>query len=203
MDRTVDFELLKIANSQFKTIAIERRDKNGNITSKPYVEVNERVKAFRFIYPRGSIRTEQKYLIGDEPNRIVSYRCEIFDDDGNYLADGEAEEKENSSFINKTSFIENCQTSAIGRALGFVGLGIDGGIASYEEVANAQANQVEEKKVNATEKQVKLIKELYSEEMQETIKDYYKVNSLEDLNVQQASQVIAKAKNREKEKADE
>ena len=42
---------------------------------------------------------------------------------------------------NKTSYIENCETSAVGRALGMCGFGIDTSIASAEEVQNAMANQ--------------------------------------------------------------
>ncbi|MCQ2771082.1 MAG: hypothetical protein MJ236_04705, partial [Clostridia bacterium] len=51
------------------------------------------------------------------------------------------QEKESSSFINKTSFIENCETSAVGRALGFAGIGSKTSIASAEEVRNAINNQ--------------------------------------------------------------
>ena len=58
---------------------------------------------------------------------------------------GYAQEKESSSFINKTSFIENCETSAVGRALGMCGFGIDTSIASYEEVQNAINNQGDKK----------------------------------------------------------
>ena len=58
-------------------------------------------------------------------------------------ATGYAYEKESSSFINKTSFIENCETSAWGRALGNLGIGIDASIASADEVQNAQLNQEE------------------------------------------------------------
>ena len=67
--------------------------------------------------------------------------CEVRDEYGKLLSKAYAYEKENSSFINKTSFIENCCTSATGRALGYLGIGIDTSVASYEEVANAIANQ--------------------------------------------------------------
>ena len=52
-----------------------------------------------------------------------------------------AYEKEGSTFINKTSYIENCETSAVGRALGFLGIGIDGSVASADEVKTAILNQ--------------------------------------------------------------
>ena len=58
-----------------------------------------------------------------------------------------AYEKEDSSFINKTSYIENCETSAVGRALGFVGIGVDNDIASAQEVLNAEQQQAAEKPI--------------------------------------------------------
>ena len=61
--------------------------------------------------------------------------------EGVLVATGHAYEKEASSFINKTSYIENCETSAIGRALGVYGIGIDASLASAEEVVNAVNNQ--------------------------------------------------------------
>jgi hypothetical protein len=70
-----------------------------------------------------------------------------------------AYEKENSSFINKTSALENCETSAVGRALAILGFEIKKSVASYEEVANAKLNQnndTQEELANA--KQVGLIK---------------------------------------------
>lgn len=108
-----------------------------DIKGKDYVMVNQRVRAFRMVYPDGLIQTEIVTL----KDGIVVFKASAYDDKGRLLATGFAQEKESSSFINKTSYIENCETSAIGRALGFCGFGIDSSIASYEEVANAQANQ--------------------------------------------------------------
>jgi len=65
----------------------------------------------------------------------------IKDEHGRVLATGHAFEKKASTFINQTSYIENCETSAVGRALGILGIGVDTAIASAEEVATAQANQ--------------------------------------------------------------
>ena len=57
------------------------------------------------------------------------------------LANGLAEESKGSTFINKTSYVENCETSAWGRALGNLGIGLDTSVASADEVKNAIANQ--------------------------------------------------------------
>ena len=108
-----------------------------NIKGKDYVEVNQRIKAFRKLYPEGSIRTNIIRL----DNGVVVMSATITDKEGHVLGEGTAYEKEDSSFINKTSYIENCETSAVGRALGMLGLGVDTSVASAEEVQNAINNQ--------------------------------------------------------------
>lgn len=107
------------------------------IKGKDYIEVNQRIKAFRMVYPTGKIATEMV----SNANGVCVFRAEVATEDGKILGTGTAYEKENSSFINKTSYIENCETSAVGRALGMCGFGIDTSVASYEEVSNAMNNQ--------------------------------------------------------------
>lgn len=125
-------ESIAEANKALNTVGIEKGKKTTH-----YVMVNERVKAFRSICPAGRISTS---IVSIE-NGIVTMMAEVADEAGNVIATGFAQEKESSSFINKTSYIENCETSAVGRALGFAGIGIDGSMASAEEVANAIMNQ--------------------------------------------------------------
>lgn len=128
--------------------------KSINIKGKEYVEVNERIRAFREMYPNGSILTDM--LTND--NGVCVFKVQVIND-GQILATGHAYEKEGSTFINKTSYIENCETSAIGRALGILGIGIDTSIASAEEVTNAVNNQQDDVKdlpvAKAKEKLVK------------------------------------------------
>lgn len=124
----ISFEQISKANESIKTT---------DIKGKNYAEVNQRIKAFRMICPDGAIVTE---MISNE-NGVCIFKAVITDGDGKTLGTGTAYEKENSTFINKTSYIENCETSAVGRALGMCGFGIDVSVASYEEVANAIENQ--------------------------------------------------------------
>ena len=104
---------------------------------KKYVMVTERIKAFREICPNGAIDTKVLSM----ENGIVTIQAKIYDENDHLLASGLAQEKEKSSFINKTSYVENCETSAVGRALGMLGIGVDESMASAEEVANAIKNQ--------------------------------------------------------------
>ena len=108
-----------------------------DIKGKEYAEVNQRIKAFRMVYPQGTIVTD---MISNE-NGICVFKARVSDNEGHILGVGHAYEKEDSTFINKTSYIENCETSAVGRALGMAGFGIDVSVASAEEVANAMQNQ--------------------------------------------------------------
>ena len=117
--------------------SLKTKLKTVDIKGKAYVEVSTRVKFFRDNYKNWGIETEIITL----DNGICVVRAVVKDDNGVIKSTGTAYEKENSTFINKTSYIENCETSAVGRALGFLGIGIDEGIASKEEVQNAQLNQ--------------------------------------------------------------
>lgn len=123
-----NFEQLQKANGSIKT---------ANIQGKEYAEVNQRIKAFRSLCPCGAILTE---MLSCE-NGVCIFKASVYDEDMRILGTGTAYEKEGSTFINKTSYIENCETSAVGRALGMCGFGIDTSIASSEEVQNAILNQ--------------------------------------------------------------
>lgn len=141
-----------------------------DIKGKDYAEVNQRVKAFRLVHPLGSIETS---IVSINNGTIVMKAC-IYTKDKDLLATGYAYEKEDSSLVNKTSFIENCETSAVGRALGMCGYGIDTALASFEEVKSAIDKQEklvkdEKKKVealkpttsNAQDKQINKFNEIY------------------------------------------
>lgn len=130
-------EALEEANKSLSTVGISKKDKTGKVKTTQYAMVTERIKGFRNICPDGSITTEIISLV----DGVVTMKATITDETGRVIATGLAQEKETSSFINKTSFIENCETSAVGRALGFAGIGVDGSMASAEEVANAIMNQ--------------------------------------------------------------
>ena len=122
------FEDIRSANQTIQTTDIKGKD---------YAEVNQRVKAFRMVYPTGAIVPEIISLA----DGVVTMKATVLDEDGKVLGVGHAQEKESASYINKTSFIENCETSAVGRALGMCGFGIDTSICSAEELSNALANQ--------------------------------------------------------------
>ena len=112
---------------------------------KKYTEVFVRVEEFRKAFGTElGIHTE---ILKDEGG-IVQVKANIIDKSNNaVLGSGLAEEVRGSSNVNKTSALENCETSAIGRAL--ASLGLHGGqYASANEIdrAEAKAEIIEEKK---------------------------------------------------------
>ena len=111
--------------------------KSIKIKGKEYVEVNERLKFFRATYPNYSLVSE----VIDKTESSILIMASVIDENDNVLATGLAEEEKGSTFINKTSYVENCETSAWGRALGNFGIGLDTSVASANEVANAIAQQ--------------------------------------------------------------
>ena len=189
-ENKITFEDIKKANESIITT---------DIKGKEYAEVNQRIKAFRMVYPTGTIRTD---MVSNE-NGVCIFRASVWDD-VNMLGSGTAYEKENSTFINKTSYIENCETSAVGRALAMAGFGIDTSIASAEEVANAIANQ--DKPAKKTTKDIKVLPEQVeviangcgSEENIQKLCEQHKVESLSDLTIEQASMIIKKLEERAK-----
>ena len=120
-------------------------DKNKGeveIHGSTYLTVARRVDDFRKSeeFKGWSIETE---LVSAEESMVVM-KSTIRDSDGKVAATGYAEEDRSFGKINKTSALENCETSAVGRALAFLGLG-GSEIASADEVAGAinQQKQME------------------------------------------------------------
>lgn len=165
-----------------------------DIKGKEYAEVNQRIKAFRMVFPDGFITTE---MVSNE-NGVCVFRAQA----GYYLESGEtriigtgtAYEKEGSTFINKTSYIENAETSAVGRALGMCGFGIDVSVASAEEVQNAIANQDTKDERKATPKQVELLAKTYTGANLERLLKANNISKIEDLPMTKASEIISKLK---------
>jgi hypothetical protein len=115
-----------------------------NIKGKPYVTVNERLKhiANNFQY---SIKTDFTYY----PERkmwVVKASLSLFRDGLECTYTGLAQEIESENYkeVNFSSALENAETSAVGRACAMAGIGIDGGIASADEVNKALNRQVDE-----------------------------------------------------------
>ena len=189
------FADLQRANEQITTT---------NIKGKEYAEVNQRIKAFRMVYPDGWIKTRIFKLENGMCVITATCGCTVLDVDGCAeeitLGSGTAYEMESSSFINKTSYIENCETSAVGRALGMAGFGIDTSVCSAEELSNAQLQQEANEPIKKS--QVKTLTEL-ADKVGSDIKDicgYFNVDSIEKMTAQDYGKCLIMLKKKEEKK---
>lgn len=172
------YEDIKKANDTIRTTEIKGKD---------YAEVNQRIKAFRMVYPQGFIKTE---LVSLE-NGVCVIKATVGVGETMILGTGYAYEKEGSTFINKTSYIENCETSAVGRALGMAGFGIDVSVASAEEVQNAIINQTRDEKIRKVD--ITALRKKYpTAEQEKNIFEHFKITKWEDMTVGQMSELINK-----------
>lgn len=185
----IDYKQIEKANAEIKATDIKGND---------YAKVAERVKAFRKVNPEGSIETEIVSL----ENGVVVMKATVRNSDGFILGTGTAYEKESSSYINKLSMIENCETSCVGRALGFCGYGIDIEIASAEEVQNVKENVKEAMKEhqaviedNASTR-AKVLKHINdcknAKELMDNICKEYKIAKVTDMTDAQAEELASK-----------
>lgn len=108
---------------------------------KDYVTVAERVSQFYAKYPQGRINTS--IIQHDIDVGFILIRAEVFrtPDDALPAATGHAYEYRGEGYVNKNSYIENCETGAVGRAIAFLGFGVKLHIASREEMQKAERMQ--------------------------------------------------------------
>lgn len=114
-------------------MAIQLQKNNGE--AKMYEQVHERLKRFRKDCPANTGWAIRTKLTHADQTRVV-VKAMILDPTKVVVATGHAEEVRTSSTINQTSAVENCETSAVGRALFMAGYG-NGEICSAEELAAA------------------------------------------------------------------
>lgn len=165
-----------------------------DVKGKMYAPVNERIKAFRRVYPTGSITTE----VVSEDDKVIAMKataavCDIV------LATGHAFEIKNGSYINKTSYMENCETSAIGRALGIAGFGIDAAICSAEELTGAEIEQDRIRTEELRKEKIGIDRAIVLQELLDEanvsssgVCEQYHVKALEDLTEEQHRNLVGR-----------
>ena len=129
--------------------------KSVNIQGKEYVMVHERLLHLNELTGgEYSIKTKAEFY--ESQNMWVVFAQLEF---RGQVYTGLAQEIVGDGYINKTSALENCETSAVGRALGMAGIGIDTGFASADEVKKARDREAYNKD-EASEKQIRYIEQL-------------------------------------------
>ena len=184
----IKFEQLRQANESMKLTPVRGKD---------YAEVHQRIKGFRMVYPDGFITTN----IERETDGfvIVKARCGYRDESGQMcvIAEGTAFEERTSSPINRTSYIENCETSAVGRCLGFAGFGIDTAVCSADEmkgVVEIEKDQMRDDGYDPDAKvkpeTAKFIVNVMPADRLKKMLDHYGVQVVAELTASQAGEVL-------------
>lgn len=177
-EKLISWADIEKANSEIKTTKLPAKKKNDKgewiRVFNDYVEVKERVIAFRKLYPVGGIETDIRY-----EEKYVLCTATIYSNEynGRLLARGHARE-----LLTKDFAVENAETSAIGRALGFCGLGIDASIASAEEIENTDSpSGIFDEPVMGLKGLADEFRKLYSVEEQARILNGLKLTRAEDI----------------------
>jgi hypothetical protein len=146
------------------------KNKAIDIKGKQYVLVSDRILYFNENYVDGSITTE---LVSQPSDELVVIKATVRPNTSDRAFTGYSQAKWGDGYINKTSALENCETSAVGRALAMMGIGVIDSVASVDEINKAQTqpeyvphtpNKTGDKNLNvATQAQRKRIMELCHE----------------------------------------
>ena len=121
--KSIKWEDLKKANDLIQTI---------NLKGKEYAEVKERVIAFRRVFPQGQIISKI-----DFSDNYAMCHVEVYDENGILLSTGHARE-----YLKREFAVEKAESSACGRAIGFLGLGINNSIASAEDMQSIDSSDI-------------------------------------------------------------
>lgn len=178
-----------------------------NIKGKNYIQVNQRVLAFRQLYPNGRIQTEIVKLSAEKPTgATVIVKASVFDGDA-LISTGHAfENPDKNKNINQFSALENCETSAVGRALGFLGIGSTDSIASLEEIPESERDEPIEDPNNyaqqlagivpqpekITPERLAILAKLYQGASLQKLLEHFQLASLEDMDDKTAQALLAK-----------
>lgn len=182
----------KGANAEAKNTSKSLASKAIDIKGKQYVQVADRLIFFNETYPKGSITTE---LISSPESKNIIIKATVKPDmDSAQAFTGYAQEVVGDGYINKTAALENAETSAVGRALAMMGIGVIDSVASSDEVqksvsaAKRQANPVlAQKKTILT-----LVKQLGGKTTRETIAGEVKGMTTLELTEKNFAEIISR-----------
>jgi len=114
------------------------KEKAIKFKGRDYVLISDRVNYFNAEYPNGSIETQ---LVSSPNAEMVVVKAKVTPDHGKperYFT-GYSQATWGQGYINQTAALENAETSSVGRALAFMGIGVITSIASADEIHKAES----------------------------------------------------------------
>ncbi|WP_290772502.1 hypothetical protein [Anaerofustis sp.] len=146
----LSYKEIKEACEDLKTIPLSSKKKDKE-TGKwvevitHYPPVNEKLKVFLNLFKDCHIETSIVQDKEIKKGEDIFYKCiikaTVYDCNDKILATGLATETSSSTGVNSKSYLENCETSAVGRALSFLGIGIEQAIASAEDMSRVESKK--------------------------------------------------------------
>ena len=153
------------------------KSKAIKIKGKDYVLVSYRVLFFNENYPNGSISTD--YSFNDGTYIVKAIITPDVDNDKRVFY-GTSQATVGDGMVNKTAALENAETSAVGRALAMLGIGVLDSIASADEMnkATGSAGAVRTGAKYATEKQIQWMRDTVRKYTEQDIETNEKVDKI-------------------------
>ena len=169
-----------------------------DIKGKKYVLVSDRVLYFNEAYPNGSIVTQR--IVWEEP-QVEVFKATITPDCSKperYFT-GYSQAKWWDWFINKTSALENAETSAVGRALAMMWIWVIDSIASVDEInkaentAKSQKSYTKESAFQRAYNNVEFIKQCLNEDdFIEKVKAHIELDEIQEWQLRSRYQEMTK-----------
>lgn len=150
------------------------------LQGKNYVQVKDRIVAFRSIFTKGSIETTPNFT-----DNYVIFEAKVFDNDNKLLATGHSR-----VLLNKDKAIEKCESASVGRALAMIGFGTSESIASYEEMEEMEEGS------GAFDEDIELKKQLVEKfnkldvQKKADVLNMFRVKSVEQLKVETLKDIV-------------
>ena len=113
------------------------KDKAIDIKGKKYVLVADRIVYFNDTYPNGAISSTLVSSL-DSPQIVIQTTVCPDVDKPSRVFTGYSQATVGDGYINKTAALENAETSAVGRALAMMGIGVIDSVASVDEINKAK-----------------------------------------------------------------
>lgn len=168
------FEQIKKANDKMPTIKLQGKD---------YVQVKDRIVAFRSIFPNGKIKTYPTFT-----DNYVLFEAEIYDGEGKQLANAHAR-----GLLNRDKAIEKTESASLGRALAFLGLGTSDSIASYEEMEDMEEGSgIFDEDIEKKKKLVNLFNTKLNEKSKADVLNMFRVKTAEELKADTIADILKK-----------
>jgi len=135
-----------------------------DIKGKKYIEINQRLMAFRTCEEFVGYTLESEIVHYDENSILI--KAIIKDANDRIVATGIAGESKDTSTLNQTSFVENAETSAWGRALGCLGIGINTAVCTKEEVERAVNKQEVQPQHEVKQSEIVVLQDFHGQPVQ-------------------------------------